>query len=372
MGVGLALGRSASIYYFRPTFANFYTTLCGPTGVPKKTTILDRFLSIISRAFTEDFLRVVHTIGSAEGLQERFCQEAEEGEGKNKHMVLKPIPGQRVLVNEPEFTGLLKKMRRPGTANIAEILLGLFDGADYTPPTRKKPIVVREPFFSLLTTTTPEALELSLNDIDIDSGLIPRFATFFCTPREPKASAPPPDQAELSALASGLQDISQFARALSKTAPALQLSPQAQGEWELIYPELVKEGRSSPKAVSAIMERVPTMIMKWALVYAIQTGNSVIEVDDLARAVMVGDYLMQTAKLVPQHVGKSFLAKVEAKILEVMSREPGKWWKASLIHQRVSGRTDAATLRRILDSLVALGKLEQGASGPTVVYRVSA
>jgi putative DNA primase/helicase len=372
MDVGLAIGRDTSIYYFRPTFANFYTTLCGPTGVPKKTTILDRSLNVISWAFAEDFLRVVHTVGSAEGLQERFCREAEEGEGKNKHTVLKPVPGQRVLLNEPEFTGLLKKMRRPGTANITEILLGLFDGSDYTPPTRKKPIVVREPFFSLLTTTTPEALELSLNDIDIDSGLIPRFATFFCTPREPKASAPPPDHTEMVALANGLQDISQFARSLSRTTPTLQLSQQARDEWELIYPGLVKEGRSSPKAVSAIMERVPTMIMKWALVYAIQAGHSVIEVDDLARAVIVGDYLMQTAQLVPQHVEKTFLAKVEGKILEVMSREPSKWWKASLIHQRVSGRTDAATLRRILDSLVALDKLEQGVSGTVAVYRVKA
>jgi hypothetical protein len=125
MDIGLAIGRSVSIHYFRPTFANFYITLCGPTGVPKKTTILDRALSVTSRAFTDDFLRVIYSIGSAEGLQERFCQEAEEGDGKNKHTVLKPIPGQRVLLNEPEFTGLLKKMRRPGTANIAEILMAL-------------------------------------------------------------------------------------------------------------------------------------------------------------------------------------------------------------------------------------------------------
>jgi hypothetical protein len=90
-----------------------------------------------------------------------------------------PIPGQRVLLDEPELTNLLKKMRRPGTANIAEILLGLFDGTDYSPTTRQRPIVVREPFFSIITATTPEALESTLSDVDIDSGLVPRIATFW-------------------------------------------------------------------------------------------------------------------------------------------------------------------------------------------------
>ncbi len=87
---------------------------------------------------------------------------------------------------------------------------------------------------------------------------------------------------------------------------------------------------------------------------------------------MVGDYLMQTAQLVPRHVEKTYLAKVEGRVLEAMSREPGKWWKASSIHRKVSGRTDATTLRRILESLVALGKLNQAVSGTTPVYRVAA
>jgi hypothetical protein len=81
---------------------------------------------------------------------------------------------------------------------------------------------------------------------------------------------------------------------------------------------------------------------------------------------------MLTAKLVPQHVEKTFLAKVEGKILEVMSQAPSTWWKASSIHQKVSGRTDAATLRRILKALVALGKLEQSTSGTTAIYRIGA
>jgi hypothetical protein len=371
--LGIAIGRNVSIHYGVPTFANLFVALCGPTGVPRKTTLINRTQSVQDWAFTGDFLRVVRSIGSGEGLLERFCQEIEEGEGKNKRTVLAPIPGQRVLLDEPELTNLLKKMRRPGTANIAEILLGLFDGVDYSPNTRRRPIVVQEPFFSIITATTPEALESTLNDVDIDSGLIPRVATFWCTPREPIAYPPAPDQAQLSALASTLQDVARFAEQLHQHDPNLQLSQDARHEWETIYRDLVKETRAAPKAVAGIMARVPTMVMKWALLYAVQGFHAIIEVDDLARAVMVGDYLMKTARLVPQHVEKIPIARIENRILDGMAKAPEKWWRPKDIDQKVGGRISAPELRRSLESLAALGKLDiaDAPSGRTQLYRLS-
>jgi Protein of unknown function (DUF3987) len=339
--LGLSLGRNIGIHYGVPTFGNLFIALCGPTGVPRKTTLISRSQSVQARAFTEDYVRVAQSIGSAEGLLERFCKEVEEGEGKSKRTILAPIPGQRVLLDEPELTNLLKKMRRPGTANIAEILLGLFDGADYSPTTRQRPIVVREPFFSIITATTPEALESTLSDVDIDSGLVPRIATFWCTPREPIAWPPPPDQGQLSDLANMLQDVARFAEELHRHDPVMQLSEDARHEWESIYRDLVKESREEPKAVAGIMARVPTMVMKWALLYAAQAFHSVIEVDDLARAVMVGDYLLQTARLVPRHVEKTPVARIEARILDGMAKAPDKWWRPKDIHQKVGGRISA-------------------------------
>jgi hypothetical protein len=371
--VGLAMGRNVGVHYGVPTFTNLFVALCGPTGVPRKTTLINRSQSLQDRAFTHDFVRVVRSIGSGEGLLERFCHEIEEGTGKNKRTVLSPIPGQRVLLDEPELTNLLKKMRRPGTANIAEILLGLFDGADYSPNTRRRPIVVTEPFFSIITATTPEALESTLNDVDIDSGLIPRVATFWCTPREPIAWPPPPDQVQLSDLASTLQDVARFAEQLHQHDPVLQLSDGARHEWESIYRDLVKESREAPKAVGGIMARVPTMMMKWALLYAVQNYHSIIEVDDLARAVLVGDYLMQTARLVPLHVEKTPIARIEARILDGMGKAPDKWWRPKDIHQKVGGRISAPELRRSLESLAALGKLDiaDASSGRTQIYRLA-
>ena len=257
--LGLAIGRQVGVHYGRPTYANLFVALCGPTGVPRKTTVLSRGQDIRQAVFSDDFIRVSRSIGSGEGLLAYFCKEQRRG----GRVVFGPVPGQRVLLDEPELTNLLKKSRRSGTANIPEILLVLYDGDDWSPKTRSRPILVQQPFFCLMATTTPDSLELSLEDVDIDSGLTPRFATFWCTPRTPMAYPPVPDAALAEALAGDLGEISDFAAEVGMTQSIITLSNSARAEWEAAYQEFTAETRNEPKAVAAIMARVPLTVMKW-------------------------------------------------------------------------------------------------------------
>ena len=66
------------------------------------------------------------------------------------------------------------------------------------------------------------------------------------------------------------------------------------------------------------------MVMKWGLIYAVQAGRSEVGEEDLARACLVGTYLMETAKLFPNLIQKSETARVEAKIVETLKRLPGQ------------------------------------------------
>ena len=83
----LAIGRKIAIHYGRPTFPNLFACVVGPTGVPRKTTIQERGEIIRKRALSPGYVRLARSIGSAEGLLERFCEEVERGEGKNKRAV---------------------------------------------------------------------------------------------------------------------------------------------------------------------------------------------------------------------------------------------------------------------------------------------
>jgi hypothetical protein len=308
-------------------------------------------------AFTNDFVRVVKSIGSGEGLLEAFSNEIQDP--VTKKMVLNPISNQRVLLDEPEFCALLKKAKRVGS-NISEVLLALYDGEDLSPRTRTRPIRVERPFFNIMTATTPESLESNLTDTDIESGLIPRFANFYCSPREPMAYPPPPDNILLDELARDLQAIASHARDLGKQKTTIELTPQAKSEWEVSFKEIYQTMGDEQPMVAAIMARVPTMIMKWALLYALQAGNTKIAPEDLARATLVGTYLMETARLVPQTIQKSVVAKIENKIIKTLSLFAGKYLTANEIHKHVSGRIKAAELRNSLQALVSLGVIAEG------------
>jgi hypothetical protein len=106
--------------------------------------------------------------------------------------------------------------------------------------------------------------------------------------------------------------------------------------------------------------------------YAVQAGHANIEVDDLARGVLLGTYLMETAKLVPGYVSKTPVARVEQKILDSLERVRGQWLTASDIHRLVGGRIKAEELRRSLRALVELGVIQEGdsPSGRSKVYRM--
>jgi len=355
--VGNTIGRFVGVNYGRPTYANTYVLEVGPTGAVRKTTVVSRGHDLCKKAFTNDFLRLSRSIGSGEGLLELFCSE--EKDPKTGKVSFEPVAGQRVLLDEPEFCNLLKKSRRPGTANITEILLALFDGDDFSPRTRSRSIRAVQPFFSLITTTTPENLETSLYDVDIESGLIPRFATFYCMPREPMAFPNPPDETGLSDLAKTLQDISGHAADIGSKFGNLTLSSKAKEGWELTFKDLVKEMRQERSTASAIMVRVPAMIMKWALIYAIQAGEAEISEESLARATLVGTYLMETARLVPASVHKCSIARIEGKIVDTLAKIRGEYLTTNQIHHLVSGRIKADELRRSLESLASMSIIRE-------------
>lgn len=369
--LGMALGRHVGVQYGRATYANLYSLLAGLPGVTRKTTLQSRGRDIRQMAFEEGLIKSQRTIGSGEGLLEQFSREENE-EGTNR-VNLVPVPGQIVLLDEPEFCSLLKKARRPGTANITEILLSLYDGDDLSPRTRSKPMRVIAPFFSIVTATTSENLERTLLDVDIESGLMPRFCTFYCTPREPVAYPPPPDQEKLNILATELQAIVEHARDVSAKTQVISLSTAARKDWETIFRDVSVTTREERGLGAAIMARVPQQIMKIALIYAIQAGRAEVGSEDIVRATLVGTYLIETARLVPIMVQKSNAARIEAKIVQNLEEVRGKWLTANGIHRLVSGRYKADDLRRSLDAMDQLGVIESAhmTGRKTKVYRIA-
>ncbi|HVA21767.1 MAG TPA: DUF3987 domain-containing protein [Candidatus Micrarchaeia archaeon] len=371
--LGLAVGREVALAYGRPMYANLNGLILGQTGVPRKTTVMGRGREILERIFDDDTVRVSRSIGSGEGLLELFCEEVQVREGRSTRTILRPLPKQRVLLDEPEWTNVLVKLGRSGTANLQEILIALYDGEDFTPRTRSRPITVREPFFSILTATTPENLETRLDFVHIESGLVPRFVTFWATPREPIAYPDVPDKGQESKLVAGASAIFQHAHGLATAGrDILELSPAARNAWAVLFKRYTDLQRQTLGPAAHILTRVPSHVLKFALLYCLQAGHAAVELEDLERAAIVGDYLAETAVIVPRGVTKAPIARVEAKVLDALQHVSPRWVGASRVHQIVGGRIDSPTLQRALGALVDLDRVEQshGASPGHPEYRV--
>jgi hypothetical protein len=352
--LSLTCGRSVSIWYGRELFPNLYQVIVGPPGALRKSTVVSRLSWLLHESFDKDLVRIAHSVGSGPGLLELFTSEEYSGSG----VILTPIPGQRVLLDEPEFTSLLKKTKRKGTADLAEVLLTLFDGDDITPHTRHRPIRVERPFFGVITTTTPENLDANLTGLDIESGLLPRFCLFYGMERPPIAYPPSPDQTIQTSLAQKLREIQYHAEAVGAKGPLL-LDGDVRGMWTTIHDAVMDKARATTGPSRAMLERIPVHILKLTLLYALQAGHTAIELDDLQRAGLAGMYLAETAALVPGGLHEVPTVRVEAKLLEYFEDLPdGEWVEANKVHKLVGGRIKAVELRGALHALVGLGRLE--------------
>lgn len=356
LALSCAIGRTCSINYAGALYSNLYVTIVGPTTVARKTTVLRRARSVLQRAFTADFLRWSRSVGSAEGLLERFCREQESSNGNgHKHITFAPIPGQRLVLDEGEFTTLFVKMSRPATANLHEVFLNLFDGEDYKPHTRSRPMEIQEPFFSILSATTPTMLEKRIDELHLTSGLLPRFAFFQATPRPAMAYPAMVDPIGLEQLATGLQRLNHHAQELNQV---LDLSPDARRAWEPVYgmfrdQELAVEGMGAD-----LLTRISSLAMKIALIYAVMRGHREIYEEDLHAGVSVGQYCSEVATgLSLSALDTTQDGRLAERMLKVMS--DGEWVMGSKIFQGVGGKVGAGKFHQTLDGLAQEGIIDK-------------
>ena len=98
-------------------------------------------------------------------------------------------------------------------------------------------------------------------------------------------------------------------------------------------------------------------------------GQSAIELDDLERAIALGDYLCETATEVASTQMGSDVRRVESKMNSLLEAKPGEWMRVRDLQQRLSGRVNADRFHKALRAQIKLGRLEAdppGESDPSV------
>jgi hypothetical protein len=307
----------------------------------------------------ENFCIVLGT-GSAEGLLERFMVEGTETDSKGKETTkLKPVPGRRVLHVEEELGYFLTKSHNKSTTNLRENICELWDGVDVSPPTRQRSLRVVQPFYSMLTMTTPETLSARLEEDDILSGMFTRFLFYQGTLRTPIAWPDAPNTQEVRSIVDELSQLSAHVQVVSRNGGLIEPSPATKSVWEEIYLNLKENSRkAATPALGTMLRRIDSHIIKTSLVFAMLSGHSQIEEDDLGRALALGGYWAKTAtQVVGVELGEG-PRKVEYKLLSVLEQNLGMWVRVRELHHKLSGRVKAPDFHAALKALIKLGRLE--------------
>jgi hypothetical protein len=363
--VELVVGRRVYVQMGRRLYVNSAQVNIGPAAEKKGTPWALLAEEVLlpygnSVGLNENNFQIARGTGSAEGLLQMFMAEREEEGAKGAKVVtLVSVPGKRVLTIEEELGYLLVKAHNKATSNLRENICQLWEGVDVSPPTRQRSLRVVQPFYSILTMTTPETLSSRLEEDDILSGMLTRFVFYQGTLREPIAWPAAPDTQAARLLAEELSNLTAHVQAVSSHGGLIEPSPAARAAWEEAYLILKEQSRKAgTPALGRMLMRIDTHTIKASLLYAMLSGHSRIEEDDLGRALSLGSYWGKTAEQIAGADLGDEAKRAEYKILAVVEQRPGVWVPVRELHQKVSGRVKAPEFHAAIRALVKLGRLE--------------
>lgn len=335
------------MFYGQKLFPNFYTVLVGPTGLTRKTTAIriGEHLVYDREGNPTDGTLLLPGISSAEGLLETI--------GGYNPKEEEPVDCTPTLLVIEEFASLLRKGKQESVANLAPMLTQMWDSANSIRlPTRKRPLIARNPFLSILAATTLEWLLTSITREEIMGGFGNRFLYFTAKPKDPIPMPVAPDYSSLEKLRADLIAIGAF----WKGSPCIiRLSPKALPLWDRFYWSFMKADR--PELLQDLSQRIPAYALKVSLVYAAIEKSKIIEPEHLLAGIELMKYyeysLMELFGFFPggDH------AKLEARIFKILQDNPHgiKVWQ---LHRKLSGDVTGQLLHRILQGLAQVEAVE--------------
>ncbi|GEM_PF-1131772 len=351
---GSVIGRRAFIRYGLSLHGNLYVCIVGPTAEGRKTTSLRHAERAIREV--DPSWRVLRGLSSAEGLLSQVADPWEKKNAKDTVVAQGGTADKRLMAWLSELSTLLKKARQDSVSNIIPLLTEAFDcPPDLCLPTRNDPITVTEPYISLITASTPSWLE-DLADRDIMGGFGNRFVYVLGPPKAPIPFPDPPDARLMEKVVSHIGDVLLWlpdSLEVTLTGPARDLWAEFYTRWK---------GQTWPdETLGAVLQRIPDITLKVALIYAVLEKRREIDADILTAAIDAGGYCVASAQRIFSGFHATRASKLESRVLEVLKEGPVKSWA---LHRAIGGgRYSSDEINRALDALCRAGSVSRTGQG---------
>ena len=294
-----------------------------------------------------------------------------------------PIDDKRLWVYEPEFGGLLEKMRREGNA-ISATLRDVYDGGSIRPATKTSRLWATSPHITVHATITPTELRLKLDENAIHNGLANRFLIAWAERTCFVPLPAPTDKVMVEALAKSVQQVLTFALGeypSEKYRRTITLSPEARELYAAAYPDL-RARDPMGESVTALLERRAPITMRLAALFALTDLSTTIGPEHLRAALAWSAYHRDSVRFVfgidaEQRQRAVVTADRREKVLAFL-RSAGDWvMRRDITRDAFKGHIKAGDLDAVLQSLLADRQIEKSErpkandSGVVTFYRAN-
>ena len=301
---GSCIGRSAHyLVEGDKHFANLFMVMVGQSSKARKGTSWGRvrqLFDLLSEPFAQS--RIESGLSSGEGLIHAVRDEKGDNPGEFD---------KRLLLQEPEFGGLLRVMDRHGNI-VSRIIRDAWDRGNLGVLTKKCETRATGAHISIVGHITKDELVRHLDRTEAANGFANRFIYMVvkrskCLPHGGNLT-----NEHLRPLAERLATAVKDAKDIRQVF----MSDGAKLQWEHVYPELA-EGQ--PGLYGAVTGRAEAQVIRLALIYALLDGKSNISPDHLRAALAIWDYADESARYI---FGSATGDPVQDTILSSLQSEP--------------------------------------------------
>ncbi|MPZ81604.1 MAG: DUF3987 domain-containing protein [Actinophytocola sp.] len=323
--------------------------IVGRTSSGRKGTSWSTARRLIDAAATE----FVHTnlrsgLSSGEGLAARFAIEDTDAiDG-----VIDPTRDLRLLVLEPEWGGVMAKMRREGNS-LSAILRSAWEGGDLSTLTVNQRLAPSS-HVGIVAHITPQEFRSRLDSSDMAGGTYNRFLPLAVARSKflPfSQGANPALVAELGAILAGRLDLGAEQRTIGFTGPAATL-------WRALYVELSTDHNERPQVEQFISRAVPNCL-RIAAIHAALDGQPAIGPEHLTAAAALVRYSIASARAI--FVDTATPNKLAAWIAEA---GPTGRTRKEITTDHFAGNKKATEIETLLTQLAHTGRITKTTRPP--------
>lgn len=195
---------------------------------------------------------------------------------------------RRLLIIEPEFATVLKRMGREGntlSANMREA----WDSGNLSTLTKNTPLRATGAHVSIIAHGTDEEMRRYLTETERANGFANRFLWLHVRRSKvlPEGGAVP--DRDLAPLVDEVRAVTRFTKAVGE----IRRDEAARELWHAVYPKL-SEGESG--LIGAIISRAEAQVLRLSLLYALLDRSTMIRPPHLKAALALWDYAEASAR----------------------------------------------------------------------------